>query len=458
MTGAGPERTSVVVGGGLAGVSAALRLADAGRRVVLLEKKPRLGGRAFSFTRDGMSIDNGQHVFLRCCTAYQWFLRRIGARAETVLQSHLDIPVLAAGGQRARIARIPGVPAPLHLGATIAGYRVLGPRDRARIGRAALALKRLDPADRSLDDRTLGDFLRAHGQNDATIEALWSIVATATLNLPPDDASLALAVKVFRTGLLDSAPASDVGHAAVPLGRVHDEAATKALVAAGVEVLLDHSVRAIESGPTGPVVRADGPDIARTWDAEDVVLAVAHSEAGPALAGPAAESARALGSSPIVNVHVVYDRPVTDLAFAAGIGSPVQWFFDRTESSGVARRHPGAQYLAVTVSAASNVIDRPSRDVVDQFGPELARLLPAAAGATVVDAFVTREREATFRQAPGSWRHRPGPDGGPAGVWLAGAWTDTGWPDTMEGAVRSGVSAAEAALRISPYQAVEYAA
>ena len=447
---------TVVVGGGLAGIAAALRLADAGRRVVLIEKRPRLGGAAFSFPRGDLVIDNGQHVFLRCCTAYQWFVRRIGAERDVAVQDRLDIPVLAPSGRRARLFRLPGVPAPAHLGTALAGYGVLGVADRARAVRGALALRRLDPRDRGLDAQTLGTFLRAHGQNDATIGSLWGIVATATLNLDPDDASLALAAKVFRTGLLDSAPAADIGYAAVPLGRLHDDAAAKALADAGVEVLTDHAVRSVVPGER---VEVEGPDGARSFATGSVVLAVPHRDAFtvvPALSDTRAGRVADLGSSPIVNVHVVYDRRVTDLPFAAAVDSPVQWFFDRTESSGLARQQPGTQYLAVTVSAAAGLIDEPSKQVLARFVPELARLLPEAARAAVLDAFVTRERHATFRQAAGSWALRPATGDGPDGVWLAGAWTDTGWPDTMEGAVRSGVAAAEAAAEVSPSHGLEF--
>jgi hydroxysqualene dehydroxylase len=441
------EAPAIVAGGGLAGIAAALALADAGRCVVLLEKRPRLGGAAFSFARGALSVDNGQHVFLRCCTAYLGLLERLGVADQVSLQPRLDIPVLRADGRGTRLRRLPGVPAPAHLAATLAGYRLLGPYDRLRVIRGALALRRLDPRDRRLDARTLGAFLREHGQNDATIGALWGILATATLNLAPDEASLALAAKVFRTGLLDHATAADVGYAAVPLGRLHSSAAHEALAAAGVQVLLDHSVEAVEPG----AIRARGPAGERNWVTDTVVLAVPPRDGfavTPGLATSDASSAAGLGVSPIVNVHVVYDRKVTDLPFAAAVGSPVQWFFDRTSTSGVHATHPGAQYLAVTVSAADTIIGEPSRSLQTRFVSELARLLPAARGAEVLDAFVTRERHATFRQIPGSWAHRPRADAGPEGVWLAGAWTDTGWPDTMEGAVRSGITAARAALRL----------
>jgi uncharacterized protein with NAD-binding domain and iron-sulfur cluster len=194
---------------------------------------------------------------------------------------------------------------------------------------------------------------------------------------------------------------------------------------------------------------------------DTVVLALPHREAfasTPALGTGPAAAASQLGSSPIVNVHVVYDRKVTDLPFAAAVGSDVQWFFDRTDSSGLRHTAPQAQYLAVTVSAADGVVDTPSPVLRDRFVAELARLLPAAGRADVLDAFVTRERHATFRQAVGSWACRPDATAGPEGVWLAGAWTDTGWPDTMESAVRSGIAAAEAALHLPTSQRLRFAA
>lgn len=452
------ERRCVVIGGGLAGIAAALRLADAGHAVTLVEGRRRLGGAAFSFSRGALSIDNGQHVFLRCCAAYRWLLARIDATGDVTLQQHLDIPVLRADGRSARLRRQPGVPAPLHLTAALARYGLLKPVDRFRAARGALALRGLDPSDGRLDTQTLGAFLRRHGQNDATIAALWGIIATATLNRHPDAASLALATKVFRTGLLDRADAADVGYARVPLGALHSDAALRALETSGVEVLLGHRVAQVEPGG---LVHADGPTGPRRWHGDKVVLAVPHYTAfamAPALLHTAAAPARGLGVTPIVNVHLVYDRQVTDLPFAAAVNSPIQWLFDRTDTSGLRDTHPAGQYLAITVSAADNVIDVPSRALREQFVAELARLLPAARRAHVLDAFVTRERRATFRQSAGSAALRPRSDAGLPGTWLAGAWTDTGWPDTMEGAVRSGISAAEGALHVSANDAFRFAA
>jgi squalene-associated FAD-dependent desaturase len=451
------QRSVIVIGGGLAGIAAALRSADAGHSVTLLEARPRLGGAAFSFRRGELSVDNGQHVFLRCCTAYRWLLDRLGVTQQTVLQPHLDIPVLSPDGRTARLQRIPGVPAPAHLGASLARYRLLSPADRLRAIRGAIALRLLDPADPKLDAESLASFLRRHGQTPAIIESLWGIVATATLNIGPQDASLALAAKVFRTGLLDHAPAADVGHASAPLGDLHSTAARRALQASKVEVLLGHQVQSLSRPGELQVRSRDGE---RTYWPDAVILAVPPRAAfriAPELIETAAAPAQELQTSPIVNVHVIYDRQVTDQAFAAAVDSPVQWLFDRTHSSGLAARRTGAQYLAITVSAADAIIDTPSGVLRDQFIGELGRLLPAARSAIVQDFFVTRERDATFRQAVGSNALRPSCESGLPGVWLAGSWTATGWPDTMESAVRSGVTAAEAALRLAPPEAVSYA-
>jgi uncharacterized protein with NAD-binding domain and iron-sulfur cluster len=178
-----------------------------------------------------------------------------------------------------------------------------------------------------------------------------------------------------------------------------------------------------------------------------VVLAVPH-EAAARLMPPGAlpdgtvAGWAGLGASPIVNVHVIYDRQVTDLPFAAAVDSPVQWVFDRTRISGLDRSSPAKQYLAISLSAADEYVDVPAARLREQFVPALAELFPAARDARVVEFFVTRERRATFRQAPGSARLRPRAGTQLPGLMLAGAWTATGWPDTMEGAVRSGLAAA----------------
>ncbi|WOI61435.1 hydroxysqualene dehydroxylase HpnE [Streptomyces fradiae] len=439
-------RHAVVVGGGLAGVTAALRLADAGVRVTLLEGRPRLGGLAFSFRRGDLTVDNGQHVYLRCCAAYRWFLDRVGGTDLAPVQDRLDVPVLDVGAPRGpRLGRLrrTALPVPLHLAASLAAYPHLSVAERLAAGRAALALKSLDPADPALDDADFAGWLARHGQSRRAIQALWDLVGVATLNATADQTSLGLAAMVFRTGLLSAPGAADIGWARVPLGHLHDTLAREALEARGVRVLVRTRVSAVTPADGGRwVVDLPGDSL----DADTVVLAVPQRETHDLLPPGALDTPGDLlriGTAPILNVHVLYDRPVLRRPFFAALGSPVQWVFDRTEASGM----PGpGQYLAVSQSAAQAEIDAPVAELRARYLPELERLLPPARHARVTDFFVTRERTATFAPAPGVARLRPGARTRLPGLYLAGAWTATGWPATMEGAVRSGFTAAAAAL------------
>lgn len=437
----------VVVGGGLAGLGAALDLADAGARVTLLERRRRLGGLTWSYEHHGRWVDNGQHVFLRCCRAYLGFLDRIGSAGDVELQPRLDLAVLRedpAGGP-AQVGRLrrSGLPAPLHLGTALLRYPHLATSDKARLGLAVLPLRRLDLDDPRLDEETFATWLRRHGQSEAAIAGLWDLITLPTVNLPAGEASAAMGAKVFRTGLLDEAAAADVGWARIPLGTLHGERAGAALAKAGAEVRLDARVTAVEVAGAGVrVATADGP-----LDADAAVVAVPHQEVA-ALLDPGAAAALGpvadLGASPIVDVHLTYAARVTDLPLFAALGSPAQWVFDRTASSGMA---PGdGQYLAVSLSAADEAQATRPGELVDRLDAALGRLLPAARRTEVVDSFVTKERTATFRAAPGSGRLRARAGTAAPGVHLAGAWTDTGWPATMEGALRSGRRAARAAL------------
>ncbi|MFJ9351633.1 hydroxysqualene dehydroxylase HpnE [Streptomyces sp. NPDC101237] len=439
-------RTAVVIGGGLAGVTTALALADAGVRVTLLEGRPRLGGLAFSFRRGDLTVDNGQHVYLRCCTAYRWFLDRIEGAALAPLQDRLDVPVLdlakPEGRRLGRLRRDP-LPVPLHLGRSLASYPHLSLAERARVGRAALALRALDLGDPALDAQDFGGWLAAHGQSARAIEALWDLVGVATLNAVAQDSSLALAAMVFKTGLLSHPGAADIGWAHVPLGELHDRLARKALDSAGVRTEVRTRVTSVSINENGTwSVQVPG----ETHTADTVVLAVAQREAYDLLpegALDAPEDLLEIGTAPILNVHVVYDRTVLTKPFFAALGSPVQWVFDRTHASGLRE----GQYLALSQSAAQDEIDAPVATLRERYLPELERLLPGARGAGVQDFFVTRERTATFAPTPGVGRLRPGTRTKAPGLYLAGAWTATGWPATMESAVRSGVNAADAVLR-----------
>jgi squalene-associated FAD-dependent desaturase len=434
--------TALVVGGGLAGISAALILAERGWRVTLAEARPRLGGRATSYKRGELTVDNGQHVFLRCCTAYLGLLERLGAGPSSglsVLQDKLDIPLRAPDGTTTRLKRT-GAPAPLHLAGSLLGYKLLPLRDRSRLGRAALALRFADPADPAVDAQGFGPFMRKNWQTDRAVTRLWSVIVTATLNIDPDAASLALAAKVFRTGLLEDSTGSDLGYAAVPLGEIHDTRARAALEKQGVDVRDSTKVVSIAADRTVRLRAREEEDLTLRPDA--IVLAVPHDVAAGLVPAEVPTPFAELGHSPIMNVHVRYDRPVLDGPFLAGVDSPAQWIFDRTAPTGL---DGAGHYIAVTVSAADAYIDRPVAELRPLFEHELARLLPKAREARIEEFFVTREKHATFRQASGTAALRPGPRTAVPGLYLAGAWTATGWPDTMESAVRSGISAARVA-------------
>ena len=437
-----------VIGGGLAGITAAIALAESGADVTLLEARPRLGGATCSFSRDGLTVDTGQHVFLGCCSAYRGLLARLGMTEHAPLQVRFDVTVLAPGAngqpRQARLRRT-ALPGPLHMLPALGRYPFLSLAERASVARPALGMRFVDPADPAVDTQRFGDWLAKRGQGERTRRALWDLFSVSALNIAGDDASLALAAVVVKTGLLGKNNAADIGVPALPLGELHGDAGATLLAKLGAQVALSTKVSAIEPVEGGGYRVRLGPETDHELTADAVVLAVPHEKAAPLIpAGALPEQTVAgwagLGASPIVNVHVIYDRPVMDLPFVAAIDSPVQWVFDRTRISGMDR--PGHQYLAISLSAADQYADTPVAELQEQFVPALAELFPAARDARVTEFFVTRERRATFRQAPGCGALRPKTATRRPGLVLAGAWTDTGWPDTMEGAVRSGLAAA----------------
>jgi squalene-associated FAD-dependent desaturase len=449
-------RRVIVIGGGLAGTAAALKLTDAGASVVLLERRPQLGGLVSSFERDGLHLDNGQHVFLRCCTEYVGLLRRLGCAHQAGLQDRLSVPVLVSypgsSSHWAKLGRssLP-LPPPLHLTGGLLRYTALSPAARLRAATTAIALGRLDPRDSAVDGQRFGPWLRRRGVDARSAEALWGLLTVATLNVGIEDASLALAAKVVRTGLLESSDGGDIGRLQVPQGEVHHTATLAALRRAGVEVQLRTAVRTLASAsPSDLDGTASGWTVASddgSYTADAVVLAVPPDAAARLLPAGAAvrhEFAERLGSAPIVNIHMQYDRPVLPQPFVAVLGSPIQWVFDRTHASGTT----SGQSVAISLSAAEEWIDRPTADLRAVFSREMARLFLGARAARLQTVVVSRERTATFRQTAGSGAFRPGAASGLPGLALAGAWTDTGWPATMEGAVRSGYSAADHLLAV----------
>ncbi len=448
-----------MIGGGLAGITAALNLAEAGVPVVLLEARPWLGGATWSFGRRGLTIDNGQHVFLRCFTAYRELLARLGAAESTRLQDRLDVTVLAPEGP-VRLRRS-AWPAPTHLAMTVARYRPLTASQRVAVLPAAMTMWLSDLTGPESNGASIGDWLSRHGQDEQAITRFWELFLLPFMNAPAARTDQGTAAAFINAALLSHRDQADLGIAAVPLRELHAGPAGRRLAQLGAEVRLGVQVTAVRRGERGGFVVQLDPgapaagqvpgQLALGEDAEleirtaGVVLAVPAWTAASLLADelPADVAAWSrLRPAPVVSVHAIYDRPVMEQPFAATVGSPLRWIADKTRAAGL---HTG-QYLAASVPAAGSLVDEPAAAIRAQLLPELARLFPAAAGARVEDFFVTRERSATFRPAPGSRSVRPGQLTRLAGLALAGAWTATGWPDTMEGAVRSGHLAAEAIL------------
>jgi squalene-associated FAD-dependent desaturase len=429
-----------------------------------------LGGAAYSFERNGLWLDNGQHVFLRCCTAYRALLERLGSSARVAIQARLEIPVLSPG-VKPSILRRSALPAPLHLAGALACYRHLSLRGRAGAARAALALSRLDLNDIStrerLDRRTLGEWLAEHGQGPASVAALWDLIALPTLNLPAAEGSLALGAFVLQTGLLDNNDAGDIGFHLRPLQETLGDPAERALRQAGVEVRLGVRVEAVERTTSIEAVDRSGAGAGRRagagagdradtlkvlasgeeLEADSVICALPHERARGLLApllGARTERWQGLGASSIINVHIVYDRRVCEQDFAAGVGTPVQYLFDRSDAAGLSS---GGQYLAISLSGAAAEMELAAEGLGERYLEAMCELLPRARKAKVQSVCVSREHSATFAARPGTGALRPTARTEVEGLVLAGAWTDTGWPATLEGAVLSGHAAAREALR-----------
>jgi squalene-associated FAD-dependent desaturase len=430
-------RKVVVCGGGLAGIAAACQAAGLGAEVTLVERRPFLGGKAFSFTdRDsGREVDNGQHVYLGCCTAYIGLLRLLGTFGDTVLQRRLDVPVRDRAG-RVGALRAGPLPAPLHLGPSFAAYPHLTAGQKASALRALAALAAMRHEDlEALDEVSFAAWLGERGQSPEAVRRFWDLIVLPTCNDRSDRVSAALAAFVFREGFLRTPGGSAIGWSRVGLTRLVDPAARAFLRARGGRVIAGAAVA--EAGADG-VTLGDGARLA----ADGVVLALPPSRV-LAVAPGALAGDPGLGESPIVNVHVWYDRPVMDEPFTAVVDGPAQWVFNRTAMGG---GDGSSHHLAVSISGAREEVEVPRAELAALIGAELEHLLPRARSARVLDTAVVKEPQATFAASPGQAARRPGPRTPLERVVLAGAWTDTGWPATMEGAVRSGIRAARLVL------------
>jgi squalene-associated FAD-dependent desaturase len=406
---------AIVIGGGLAGLAAALDLVDAGNDVTVLEARPTLGGAVQTLPeREGdpqPPPDNGQHIALGCFTEYVSFLERIGESA-AVLRKRLALPVIGEDASVGAIA--PSLPALLR-------YRHLPVRDRLAI---PLTTTRCRTAT-ARDGESFGTLLRRLGASDAAVDRFWDVFIRPALNLPADEADAEAGLFTVRTALLGPRANSDLLLPLKPLGRMHGDAAGRALAAAGASVRLDCKAVAMNDNV---VETSDGDAL----EADSVVVAVPPGESARLLGEPDP----GLGDSPIVSVHLWFDRELLPQPLAALLGSDAHWVFDRGALTG--HRPERGQYLTVVASGVPELLEVRGRGLVDRIAEQLTDRLGAA---ELLWSRVSREPYATIALRPGT--RRPGVDTARPTVARAGAWTDTGWPPTMESALRSGRRAAQ---------------
>jgi squalene-associated FAD-dependent desaturase len=407
-----------VVGGGLSGLAAALDLVDAGYEVELLEARPTLGGAVQTLPeREGdppPPPDNGQHIALGCFTEYLRFLDRIG-EGGSYGRRQLELPVIGEDASVAAISRSP---------LSILRYRHLPATERLGVVRTLLRLRRAE----GRDDETFGALLRRLGATDRQLDRFWDVFVRPALNLRSDEASAAMGVFTVRTALLGTAAAADVILPEKPLGAMHGEAAGRALEQSGAAV---HTGRRVE----------DLDEL----DADAVVVALPPAESARLLGEPEPE----LEPSPIVSVHLLFDRPLLRTPLAALLGSPAHWVFDRGAMTG-SLPPDGGQYLTVVASGVPDLLEIRGKALVDLMTVELTGRL---GGAELRWSRVSREPNATVALGPGTASRRPGPETGRTNAVRAGAWTATGWPATMEGAVRSGLAAARSIRQMQAVRA-----
>jgi squalene-associated FAD-dependent desaturase len=443
------QPTVAVVGGGLAGLAAACALSQSGRRVTMFERRPFLGGRAASYEHPGTGevVDNCQHVLFGCCSNLIAFYRTIGV--EDRIRWFDRMTFIEPGGRQSVLEPSP-LPAPLHIMPSLMGFKVLSLRDKLAIARGATALIRSGHK----EEGNFQQWLERHRQTSAAIERFWKPILVSALSEDLDRIAVPYAAQVVRESM-KSADARRMGVPTVPLTELYN-AARDYIFQHGGSVRFRTSVQAIVPEDSGVRVRvADSEELF-----DYAVLAVPFDSAARLL--PETAEAAALRyqishfeTSPITGVHLWFDRQISSLPHAVLLDRTIQWMFHKSQlqvpvagSVGPGgecgdRRVEIPSYVELVISASKSLINKSRQEIIDLALTELREFFPLARDARLLKATVIKELNATFSPIPGIEAHRPPQHTAWPRVFLAGDWTATGWPATMEGAVRSGYLAAE---------------
>jgi zeta-carotene desaturase len=446
----------IVIGGGLAGLAAGVALAESGWRVKLFEQRPYLGGRATSYVLpSGEHVDNCQHVTLGCCTNLDDFYRRVGSANKVKFFDRLFFldPQGRSGAMQAGI-----LPAPFHMTGSFATFAPLSLGDKLSIARAMMRILFTGGKPKEVATAagiSMLDWLKSQKQTPRAIERFWRVVLVSALDEELDRTDARFGIDVFWKAFLSNRTGYRMGVPAVPLAELYDGCRI-AIERMGGEVTLRSPVRAIRFENSS--ITSVQFDSERQESADAYVFAIPHTALDNLLpqqiksANPALGSLDKIKVSPITGVHFWFDRPVTNEPFLTLLDTNVQWVFNKTAlyTDQSDAPVPGEQqYLQLVISASYDLLKKSREEIIDLCLKEIQQALPAAREARLVKATVIKEAAATFSPEPGVDRFRPSQTTNTPGLFLAGDWTATGWPATMEGAVRSGYLAAEAILRSS---------
>jgi squalene-associated FAD-dependent desaturase len=449
------------MGGGFAGLSAAVDLAEAGVRVLLLERRSFLGGRAYSFPdrQTGDVVDNGQHLMMGCYHHTLRFLEKIGSIGNLKFQPNPQVDFLreeSAGVVSHASFKCPSLPAPLHLLGGLAGLKTIGWGDRLRALEVGLAVRRWSGrkagkvGDRDqLADVTVRQWLDSLGQSERIQRVFWDVMALATLNEASEVASADMFARVIELGFMRAKRDSAMVISRVGLSDLYTRQAQSFIESRGGEVRLNADVAEVEfDGDRALGVTLRGGE---RIEAETLISAVPYFSLKRMLPeGIAAEWFPYLGrfeSAPIVSINLWYEEPITQLEFVGLLESPIEWVFNKNaiSANGESARN-GRQHLALVISGAHSVASLPKEELIALAEGEVNRFFPAARGRRPLHAFVVRERDATLSHKVGTARLRPGGRTYFKNFLLAGDWTATGLPATIEGAVQSGQDCARIIL------------